>query len=410
MANLLYLVHRLPYPPNKGDKVRSFHLLKHLVARHRVFLGTFVDDAEDEPHVDTLRALCAGMHAVRMNPGLARVASLSGLVDGSALTLRYYRDAGLRRWVEETARRESIDAVIVFSSSMAQYAEGLPSPTPLPMLVDFVDVDSAKWTEYAGHHRWPMSWLYRREGEQLLAYEREVAARSARSFFVTAKEAELFRALAPECSARVEALGNGVDADYFQPNDLRASPFKPGETPLVFTGAMDYWPNIDAVSWFAKDMLPRLKAAWPSLRFHIVGRAPTPAVQALANDDVVVTGTVPDVRPYLQHAAVVVAPLRLARGIQNKVLEAMAMARPVVTATDCAGAIASAQVPSELRSAAGADDYVQAIHAWLTDPAAASAVGAAGRERVLHDYSWPAQLAAIDRHLNQLGSARLAVA
>ena len=173
---------------------------------------------------------------------------------------------------------------------------------------------------------------------------------------------------------------------------------------------MDYWPNIDAVSWFAKDMLPRLKAAWPGLRFHIVGRAPTPAVQAMANDDVVVTGTVPDVRPYLQHAAVVVAPLRLARGIQNKVLEAMAMARPVVTATDCAGAIASAQVPSELRSAAGADDYVQAIHAWLTDPAAASAVGAAGRERVLHDYSWPAQLAAIDRHLNQLGSARLAVA
>ena len=406
MANLLYLVHRLPYPPNKGDKVRSYHLLKHLVARHRVFLGTFVDDAEDAPHVDTLRALCAGVHAVRLNPGLARVASLSGLMNGSALTLRYYRDAGLRRWVEDTVRREKIDAAIVFSSSMAQYADGLT----IPMLVDFVDVDSAKWTAYAGHHRWPMSWLYRREGEQLLAYERDVAARAARSFFVTHNEAELFRSLAPECAGAIEALGNGVDADFFQSDAARASPFAEHEIPLVFTGAMDYWPNIDAVSWFARDMLPQLKVRWPALRFHIVGRAPTAAVLALAhansNADVTVTGTVPDVRPYLQHAAAVVAPLRLARGIQNKVLEAMAMARPVVTAPACAAAIASAQVPHELHSAAVETDYVQSVHHWLADPDAARRVGAAARQRVLNDYSWPAQLAAIDRHLDNLGALR----
>ncbi len=402
MANLLYLVHRLPYPPNKGDKVRSYHLLKHLVARHRVFLGTFVDDAEDAPHVDALRALCAGVQAVRLNPALARVASLSGLMNGSALTLRYYRDAGLRRWVEDTVRREKIDAAIVFSSSMAQYADGLV----MPMLVDFVDVDSAKWTAYAGHHRWPMSWLYRREGEQLLAYERDVAARAARSFFVTANEAELFRSLAPECGANIEALGNGVDADYFQSDVTRASPFAIDEIPLVFTGAMDYWPNIDAVSWFLCDMLPQLKARWPRLRFHIVGRAPTAAVLALANTDVTVTGTVPDVRPYLQHAAAVVAPLRLARGIQNKVLEAMAMARPVVTAPGCAAAIASARVPHELHSAAAEVDYVHSIHHWLADPESARRVGAAARQRVLKDYSWPAQLAAIDRHLDTLGALR----
>lgn len=401
MAKLLYLVHRLPYPPNKGDKVRSYHLLKHLVARHRVFVGTFLDDPDDEAHVGTLRAMCAGLHVARLHPARARIGSLGGLWGGEALTLRYYRDAALQRWVQETVRRERIDAVVVFSSSMAQYAEGLG----LPMLVDFVDVDSAKWTEYAARHRWPMSWVYRREGEQLLAYERAVAARSARSFFSTEKETALFRGLAPECVNLVEPMCNGVDAGYFAPDAARASPFAAGERPVVFTGAMDYWPNVDAVSWFASEILPRLRAEWPALRFHVVGRHPAPAVRALASDAVVVTGTVPDVRPYLQHAAVVVAPLRLARGIQNKVLEAMAMGRPVVAARDCVEAI-SAERGSELLDAADADAFVREAGALLRDPARAAAIGAAGRRRVLQDYSWDAHLAAFERHLAPLCAAQ----
>ena len=186
MANILYLVHRLPYPPNKGDKLRSYHLLRYLVARHRVFLGTFVDDPDDETHIDTLRALCAGLHVARLRPSHARVASLAGLWTGEPLTLRYYRDAGLQRWVEQTLATQAIDAAVVFSSSMAQYAEG---HAKLPMLVDFVDVDSAKWAEYAEARRWPMSWLYRREGVRLLAYERAVTARARRAFFVTVQPA-----------------------------------------------------------------------------------------------------------------------------------------------------------------------------------------------------------------------------
>jgi sugar transferase (PEP-CTERM/EpsH1 system associated) len=401
MANLLYLVHRLPYPPNKGDKVRSYHLLKHLTQRHRVFVGTFVDDAEDEAHVDTLRALCAGLHVTRLKPALARIGSLAGLLEGQALTLRYYRDAALQRWVSATAKREGIDAAVVFSSSMAQYAQGLG----LPMLVDFVDVDSAKWTQYASDHRWPMSWLYRREGEQLLAYERAVAASSARSFFVTEKETALFRSLAPESSQTCEALCNGVDADYFAADAGRASPFAPGEQAVVFTGAMDYRPNVDAVSWFAQAMLPRLRAQWPRLRFHIVGRNPTPAVRALAGEAVDVTGTVPDVRPYLQHAAVVVAPLRLARGIQNKILEAMAMARPVVASRECAEAI-KARPGVELIDAQDADAFVREVDSLLREPHRAAAIGQAGRRRVLRDYSWDAHLSAFERHLEHLRAER----
>jgi sugar transferase (PEP-CTERM/EpsH1 system associated) len=293
--------------------------------------------------------------------------------------------------------RPQIDAVVVFSSSMAQYARDFK----VPVLVDFVDVDSAKWTDYAGAHRWPLSWLYRREGEKLLAFERGLAQRSARSFFVTEKEADLFRRLAPECAPRVEVMSNGVDAGYFAPEASRASPFAAGELAVVFTGAMDYWPNVDAVTWFALDMLPRLRERWPGLRFHIVGRSPNDAVRALASDAVSVSGTVPDVRPYLQHAAVVVAPLRLARGLQNKILEAMAMGRPVVAAQECAEAI-GAEPGRELVAAADADTFVHAVSALLAEPQRAAALGTAGRHRVLLDYSWDAHLSSLDRHLAAL--------
>jgi len=396
MADLLYLVHRLPYPPNKGDKVRSYHLLKHLAERHRVFLGTFIDDPDDEQHLPTVRALCADVHAVRLSPRSAKLASLSGLLSGKALTLRYYRDAGLARWVDQVVAQQRPAAAVVFSSSMAQYVE---HHAGLPMLVDFVDVDSAKWSEYAGNHAWPLSWLYRREGERLLAYERAIATQARRSFFVTDKETALFHRLAPESAAQVEPLGNGVDASFFAPDAARASPYVAGSLPLVFTGAMDYWPNVDAVCWFVADVLPLLRRDWPHLQFHIVGRSPTTAVQALANDHVHVSGTVPDVRPYLQHARVVVAPLRLARGIQNKILEAMAMGRPVVAAQSCLEAI-DAEDGRELLGAATAADFVRLVDGLLRAPAQADAIGAAGRQRVLNDYSWPARLAGVDRHLD----------
>lgn len=401
MANVLFLVHRLPYPPNKGDKVRSCHLLKHLAARHRVFLGTFVDDPEDEAYVDTVRSLCAGLHVSRLHPRRARLYSLGGLASGKPLTLQYYRDSALTAWVQQTCRTQAIDAVIAFSSSMAQYAAGVQAP----LLMDLVDIDSAKWTDYAEAHRWPLSWLYRREGAELLRYERQVAARSQRVFLCTEKEADLFRVLAPESASRVVAMGNGVDCDYFAPDPTRASPFQPAETPLVFTGAMDYWPNIDAVQWFVQDMLPALRQRWPSLRFHIVGRSPAAAVRALASEHVLVTGTVPDVRPYLQHAAAVVAPLRLARGIQNKILEAMAMQQAVVAAQVCAEAIDA--VPGEhLLCATDGPDYLQALHTVLADAGRARCLGEHARSRVLQAYAWGARLAILDDALGLALAAR----
>lgn len=396
MANILYLVHRLPFPPNKGDKVRSYHLLKHLAQKHRVYLGTFVDDPDDWQHVPTVRGLCADLHVAGLNPRLAKLASLRGLLLGEALSLPYYRNRGMSRWVAETSARVKFDAVVVFSSVMAQYAERLLPE--VPRLIDFVDVDSAKWAEYAGNHAWPMSSLYRREGRALLDYEAAVAGQARASFFVTDKEAALFRTLVPKLRAPVESLCNGVDADFFSPDPKRASPFPAGQIPLVFTGAMDYWPNADAVCWFASEVLPVLRQQMPALHFHIVGRSPGPAVSALASECISVTGTVPDVRPYLQHAAAVVAPLRLARGIQNKILEAMAMARPVVAASSCVQAIDAVE-GQDLIGAEQAEDYVHQLLRVLQSTELAFEVGKAGRARVLAAYSWTAHLSGIDRYL-----------
>ncbi|OYV00612.1 MAG: sugar transferase [Burkholderiales bacterium PBB5] len=405
MAKLLYLVHRMPYPPNKGDKVRSYHLLRHLAQRHQVFVGTFVDDPDDLAHVPALRAMCADLCAVPLQPRLAKLASLSGLLTGEALTLRYYADARLRAWVAHTVATQGIDAVLVFSSSMAPYALAHPQ---LPTLLDLVDVDSAKWTDYAPNHAWPLSWLYRREGQRLLAYERQAVAQSRAAFLVTDNEVALFNRLAPESQGRVTALCNGVDAEFFAPDPGLPNPFAAGELALVFTGAMDYWPNIDAVTWFVQDMLPALRQRWPALRFHIVGRSPAPAVRALAGEAVVVSGTVPDVRPYLQHACAVVAPLRLARGVQNKVLEAMAMGKAVVAARTCVAAI-DARAGEHLLSADQAEDYIAAVQSLLDDVAAAARIGTAARQCVLAAYDWSARLAGIDAALGPVLPAPAAV-
>jgi sugar transferase (PEP-CTERM/EpsH1 system associated) len=397
MESLLYLAHRLPYPPNKGDKIRSFNVLRRLAQRYRVFLGCFVDAADDMAQVPRLARWCADVCAVPLDPRLARARALAGFVSGEALTLPYYRSARLQAWVQRVIAREAIAKAVAFSSPMAQYVEQLPG---VRTLVDLVDVDSAKWTAYADEHRWPLSAVYRREGRRLLAFERRAVARSAAAVLVTRAEVQLFEQLAPECAGRVYAIENGVDTEYFAPRAELPSPYAAGEVPVVFTGAMDYWPNVDAVTWFAREVLPRLAERRPQLRFYVVGMNPAPAVRALACDArVVVTGTVDDVRPYLQHAAAVVAPLRIARGVQNKVLEAMAMARPVVVSAAAADGIA-AEPGVDFACAADAAGFVERTLAVL-DAATGRAMGERARTRIRAGYAWEHS---VDRFAELLGT------
>jgi sugar transferase (PEP-CTERM/EpsH1 system associated) len=397
VEDLLLLIHRIPYPPNKGDKIRSYHLLKHLARHYRVHLATFVDDQDDWQYVPHVEALCASSHFAPMNPLMARAKSLQALVKNRSLSLEYYRDAKLARWVRDSVATHKIERVLVFSSAMAQYADPYRSAR---RVVDFCDVDSDKWRQYAEQKSFPMNLLYRYEAKQLLRYERQVARDYDASLFVSAPEAELFRTLAPESSAKIGHFSNGVDTDYFTPDTGHANPYAAGERALVFTGAMDYWPNVDAVQWFCDEVFPVLRQRVPDLRFYIVGSRPAPAVQALGQrEGVTVTGTVPDVRPYIAHAAVAVAPLRIARGIQNKVLEAMAMATAVVVSPQALEGI-DAEPGSELLLAEDAPAFADAVAALLAGrDSAAAAIGRAARAKVQRSYSWSSNLACIGESL-----------
>jgi sugar transferase (PEP-CTERM/EpsH1 system associated) len=388
MESLLFLVHRIPFPPNKGDKVRSFHLLKFLASRYRVHLGTFVDDRRELAHAPELQRHCASHHIAYLAPSSARIRSLAGLWTGESLTERYYREPSMAAWVNSTLSKNAISKVVVFSSAMAQY---VPPNPDLRVVVDLVDVDSSKWAQYAKSRRWPLSSIFKREGERLLVFERAVAKRACATVLVTPGEAELFRSLAPESAARVFYARNGVDVDFFSPQASLPNPFDVDQEPIVFTGAMDYWPNIEAVRWFADEILPLIAQKRPNASFHIVGAHPAASVRALArNRNIYVTGSVEDVRPYLQHSRVVVAPMRIARGIQNKVLEGMAMGRPVVVSAAAAKAL-SVIAGRDLDIADGATEFGRKTVAAM-DPRRGAAVGAAARARVMADYDWAKNL------------------
>jgi sugar transferase (PEP-CTERM/EpsH1 system associated) len=282
--------------------------------------------------------------------------------------------------------------VLTYSSAMARF---VMKPTTARRVMDFVDIDSDKWHQYAPTKPWPLSWLYRREGDKLLAWERRVAAEFDASLFVSAAEAADFQARAPESAAKVSYYHNGVDADYFSPDRGYPNPYPDSNRTFVFTGAMDYWPNVDAVLWFAAEVLPQLRASLLGCRFAIVGSKPAPEVQALANQpDILVTGRVEDVRPYLAHADVVVAPLRIARGIQNKVLEGMAMARPVVASPQAMEGI-SALHDQEVRVADDAATMAEAVLTAMDD----ADMGRAARQRVRESFSWAHNLARVDQLL-----------
>jgi sugar transferase (PEP-CTERM/EpsH1 system associated) len=403
---LLFLAHRLPFPPTKGDKIRSHHLLLHLAKSYSVFLGTFVDDPADWPFVEAAQALCAEVHVEPIVRSSRRWRSLQALLSGEALELPYFRSTTLAHWVTEVVLREGIERAIAFSSPMAQYLLDRPK---VRSIVDFVDLDSAKWADYATRHPWPMSALYGLEARRLSAFERSVAERVEASVFVTREEARLLSAAVPECASRIVAIENGVDSDYYSPAREFASPFESGESAIVFTGAMDYWPNVDAVTWFAHEVLPRVRKRDVKARFYIVGMNPDRAVQALAREPSVrVTGRVTDVRPYLKHARAVVAPLRVARGIQNKVLEAMAMGRPTVVTEGVARALSARPgIDFEMADDPGAfaDKVLSAM-----DSSIGEAMGRRARARVETDYAWSINLAAFDDLIDAPASPRVEAA
>lgn len=387
MPEILFLAHRIPFPPNRGDKIRSWHILREIAQFARVHLACFADDEEDAAHLPALRAALNGQlgdtHVeVRRVSRLA--AALRAVRTGKPLSLTSFESQALQDFVG--SKLPHVDAVYAFSGQMAQFVPAAPRPR---FVMDFVDVDSAKFADYAEEARSPMRPVYAREAKRLGAFEAEVAARADASLFVSEAEAALFRRQTGV--SRIGALANGIDSDFFDPAAAFSAltPTERGEGPLLlFTGQMDYQPNVDAVRWFASDVLPLL----PRAKFVIAGRNPTPDVRALAGPQVTVTGAVDDMRSWLAAAHVVVAPLRIARGVQNKVLEAMAMERPVVASSAAFEGI-EAEAGRDLLVADGAEATAKAIQSLLNDPIRASELGRKARALVASTYRWESRLA-----------------
>ncbi len=388
MGDILFLAHRIPFPPDRGDKIRSFHLLKHLAARHRVHLIAFADEARDLDRQGGLDPYTASRAIFWRGKPRWRAAA-EAVVRGLPVSLTAFESRPLAQAVAEALQRHPIDTIFVFSGQMAQY---LPARPAARVIMDFVDMDSAKFEAYADQARGASAMMMQREARLLFDFERRVALKADASLFVSAAEAKLFadRAGCP----RIHVVENGIGTEKFAPGSA-CEPIAPAAGPmLVFTGQMDYRPNIEAVGWFAEHILPLVRQRHPQARFAIVGRAPTEAVQALARpDEVIVTGEVADVRPWLTAASVVVAPLKLARGVQNKVLEAMAMARPLVASSAAAEGIDHG---GTIRVGEDAAMIADQICALLYDPAAAATLGQSARRRVIDRYSWAARLSALD--------------
>jgi sugar transferase (PEP-CTERM/EpsH1 system associated) len=383
---ILFLAQRVPYPPDRGDKITTYREVAHLARRHEVSVACLADGPEDLANVKGLGPLTASIDAVPLRRRRARARALAALATGAPLTVAYFNERELHQRVAARLAAERFDAAVVYSSGMAQFVERYAG---LPRVMQFADLDSLKWAQYARDVRPPLCWVYAAEERRLLRYERHIATTFSHSLVSTPRELQDFERLIP--GAPASCVSNGVDLEYFAPQPAEKAPAS-----LVFTGVMDYFPNVQGVTWFCQEVLPLVRAEVPAVTFTVCGSRPTPAIQALGRlPGVTVTGRVPDVRPYLARSEVGVVPLRIARGIQNKLLEAMAMGLPTVTTTPAfegAGAAAG----SDLLVADSPAEFAAAAVRLLRDAGLCERLGRAARAFTEAQYRWETQLARLD--------------
>ncbi len=388
---ILFLAHRIPYPPNKGEKIRAYHELEYLGARHTVDLFCFADSPEEARGHQALAPFCRRIYVHTLSRWKAMWRAARASWKGEPFSLGYFHSAEFQSAVRKAVAEDRYDSIFVYCSAMGQY---VPQPCPCPAVIDFVDVDSAKWAQYASASNFPFSWVYAREAHCLAEYEKKLVRAFSASVVATAQEAAQ---LAGEHPLHVTVVRNGVrlrqDAEVPRiPEELRAlQPY------VVFVGTMDYRPNVDAVTYFVEQILPAIHGKHPELRFLIVGHRPARQVRRLGRrPGVIVTGVVPDIFSYLQGAVAAVAPFRISQGVQNKILEALATGLPVVSTSRPAKAV-DARHAETLLIADTPKDFAEAVIALLEDPLLRSRLQA-GAALVREQFDWDTNL----RRLEQL--------
>jgi sugar transferase (PEP-CTERM/EpsH1 system associated) len=384
--NILYVVHRLPYPPDKGDRIRNFHVLRFLSRRAAVHLACLADEPIGDESLAELAGYCERLAVVRLTPALRAVRVARSVVRGGTATEGAFDSPKLRQLLRTWAAQTDFHATVASASSVAPYLR-LDELRHAPAIVDLVDVDSQKWFDYAAASTGLRAWIYGAEGRRLRRLEADLPAWARAVTLVSGAEADLYRRA---CSVRpsiVHAVHNGVDLEYFRPIDAKVT--RHNARPVcVFVGALDYRPNVDGANWFCRHVLPLIRVARPDAKVCLVGRKPAPAVQQLAElPGVELVGQVPDVRPYVASATVAVVPLRIARGLQNKVLEAMAMGKAVVASPQ---ALAGVKVEPgvHLRAAESPAEWAEAVLRLFDDAPLRQQLGSAARAFVELHHDW----------------------
>ena len=407
--NILFIAHRVPFPPNKGEKIRTFYQLRHLTEQgHSVSVASLVESPEDLANLQALgEQYCVSVYHASL-PG--KLAWPVAFMRGEPVSVANFYSKKLQRLVDEAVRKENIDAILCTGSGVAHYVmksaaiQGLKKRPAL--LMDFMDLDSDKWAQYADQSSFPSSWVYTRESRLLAGLESKICDNFDASFFISQNEVDLMIARPAVSGSNVHVVANGIDAAEFAPDTASRSLQERTDAPVfIFTGVMDYLPNEDAVCWFADEVWPSIIASNPKAEFQIVGMSPSDRVKALGErEGIVVTGMVDDVVIYYQRADIFVAPFRLARGVQNKVLQAFASALPVVaTPMACEGiAVRSGQ---DVLIAEDASEFLVHLQALINDASSRRSLGDSARKLVLDNYAWESCLRPLDELLHQCAPA-----
>ncbi|OGR12271.1 MAG: hypothetical protein A2097_00800 [Desulfobacula sp. GWF2_41_7] len=389
MKKILYLCHRIPYPPNKGDKIRSFNEIKFLSRTGTLDLITLADNMEDMKYAVDLEKYCRQVMVFPLNKKLATLKGALSLMRGQSISQGYFYKKEFQKAVDKLTDSHKYDALICFSSPMAEYvfkAKKKMEDLAGTLIMDFCDLDSDKWNQYADQKTFPLNLFYRTEARRLLSFEKKINRLFGRSVFISKKEADLFKAYNPEAK-NIDIIPNGVDHAYFDPEKIIISKKAPFLV-ISFFGAMDYYANVDGALWFAGKILPLIKKKVPEVLFYIVGSHPDRRLKALTTDPgIKVTGFVEDIRDYYASTRVCVIPLRIARGVQNKVLEAMSMAKAIVTTSP---AVQGIEVYDDalLKIEDDPDRFAAQVIQLLQDEPLGTKMGRDARHHIIENFNW----------------------